>query len=242
MLLDWLKPLIGAAGGIVKVSALAAICLGVAIPGSCYAQPAAVPAGATQTDAGQQLQAARSQVRENPSSAKAHCALAELLKKSARQREAAQEYLQASELEPTLYIAYHQLSTLDADPTQLDEAISRLNTLKDDRPKDLILRVALSELLEKRGRFYQGARVLVDLVYQNAVPDNYLPKVNARIHYLLVKSRDSQETDKGPGSSEEELDTLPPPLPEATLHSDMAASRLKESRVMRGVGHAPLLP
>lgn len=188
------------------------------------------------------LPAARKQVRENPSDPKAHYALAELLRKAGRAQEAGQEYLQTTELDPSYYLAYHQLSTINADQVQLDEAINRLSQLKDEKPKDLMLRVALSEILEKRAQYYQGARVLVDMVYQNAVPDKYLAKVNARIHYLLVKARDSQEVDKASGPSEEELDTLPPPLPEATLHHDVPASRLKESRVMRGVGHAPLLP
>ncbi len=195
-----------------------------------------------QADPQAQLQAARDLVRSNPADSKAHYALAELLRKSGRYREAAEEYIYTVEQDPTFYVAYHQLSTINADEAQIDDAIAKLNRLKDEKPKDMLLRIALSELLEKCGKYYEGARVLVDLVYQNAVPDKYLPKVNSRIHYLLAKSRDSKETDKAAGFSEEELDTLPPPLPEATLHKEMSASRLKESRVMRGVGHAPLLP
>lgn len=228
------------------IGVLCAFCLGMITAEKCVAQEqlsaVTTAGGQNQAEPGQQLQALRSQVQDNPSDVKAHYALAEFLRQSGRHQEAAREYLKVTELDPVHYVAYHQLSTLNADPGQIDEAIGRLNALKEERPKELMLRVALSELLEKRGKFYQGARVLVDLVYQNAVPDSYLPKVNARIHYLLAKSRDSQEAEPGAGTSEQEMDTLPPPLPEATLHKNMTSSRLKESRVMRGVGHAPLLP
>ncbi len=242
MLLIKLQPLLKASGAAVT-SGVLTVALAISLPSVAVAETAApVSGGETEQDAQTQLKAARAQVRDNPSDPKAHFALAELLRKAGRQQEAAQEYLQATDLDPGLYVAYHQLSLLNADGAQLDEAIARLSKLKDEKPKDLLLRVALSELLEKRNRFYQGARVLVDMVYQNAVPDKYLPKVNARIHYLLVKARDSQETEKSASASEEEMDTLPPPLPESTLHKDLSASRLKETRVMRGVGHAPLLP
>lgn len=252
MLLIKLKPFFKASGPAVTITALSVAVVWGSTTGRCLAQikssQPAFTSSHTQSEPqeGQSiaalLQSARAQVRENPSDYKAHFALAELLRKSGRQQDSSQEYLQATEIDPALYVAYHQLSVVSSDTAELDQAIARLTKLKDEKPKDLMLRVALSEILEKRGSFYQGARVLVDLVYQNAVPDKYLPKVNARIHYLLVKSRDSQEVDKSAAFSEEELDTLPPPLPEATFHKNLAAYRLKESRVMRGVGHAPLLP
>jgi len=209
-------------------------------------QPGAAPgtarlAAAAPAPTAQELAGARAAVRANPSDAKAHMALAELLRRLSRQREAAQEYLEVTDLDPHNYLAYHQLSTLNADSAQLDEAIARLSKLKDEKPHELMLRVALSELYERRGNYYQGARVLVDLTYQNAVPAKYHARVNARIHYLLTKQKDSQTADKS-FVSEEELDALPPPLPESTIHKDLAASKLKESRVMRGLGNTPLLP
>ncbi len=206
--------------------------------------PAGAPriaAAAAALPSAQEVQNARAAVRTAPHDPKAHMNLAELLRKLGRQREAAQEYLEVTDLDPYNYLAYHQLSTLNADPSQLDEAIVRLSKLKDEKPKELMLRVALSELYERRGSYYQGARVLVDLVYQNGVPAKYHARVNARIHFLLTKQKDSQTADKS-FVSEEELDSLPPPLPEASIHKDLAASKLKESRVMRGLGNTPLLP
>ncbi len=247
LLLIKLKPVLRASGIAITTSFVATLVSICGMSVSCGAQAQAGADGTAMFVQGQgdpqaQLQAARDLVRANPADAKAHYALAELLRKAGRHHEAADEYVATVEQEPTLYVAYHQLSTVNADDAQIDQAVAMLNRLKEDKPKEMMLRVALSELLEKRGKYYEGARVLVDLVYQNAVPDKYLPKVNSRIHYLLAKSRDSKETDKAAGFAEEELDTLPPPLPEATLHKELSTSRLKESRVMRGVGHAPLLP
>lgn len=186
------------------------------------------------------IQAAREAVKQRPADGKAHLALADLLKAAGRQREAAHEYLEVTSHEPANYMAYHQLSLLSADPSQIDEAVSRLNKLKEERPHELLLSVALSELLEKKGNYYQAARCLVDLVYQNAVPAKYHTRVNQRIHYLLAKSKDAQG-DKTV-AAEEDSDVLPPPLPPSAQKRDIAASKLKESRVMRGVGNAPLLP
>ncbi len=214
---------------------------GLAGPGQPAPAATAAP-GKPAPDPQQDLRAAQEKVRVNPGDARAHLAVGDAWRHLGRAHEAAEEYLRASELDPQLYVAFHQLSTVNADPTQLDEAISRLARLKEEKPKELMLRVALSELYEKRGQYYQGARVLVDLVYMNAVPDRYAPRVNARIHYLLARSRDTQDADRGVAGDDDQLDAAPPPLPEATLHQDLAASRLKESRVSRGIGHAPLLP
>jgi len=215
------------------------------IAGERAAVPVAqAPVGSTPQDAAaiqQELQAARAQVRANPADANARLRLAELLKRVGRHREAAQEYLEVVDLEPSNYAAFHMLSVISADPAQLDEGIARLEKLKEEKPKELMLRVALSELMEKRGNYYQAARVLVDLVYDNAVPDKYHAKINARIHYLLTKSKDVQAK-AGGYIAEDELDSSPPPLPESSLRKDLAASKLKESRVMKGVGNAPLLP
>ena len=202
---------------------------------SAPAKPEGVPSQ-------QDLQAARAQVRENPSNPKARFALAELLRRAGRHREAAQEYLQATDLDPTYYICYHLLATINADAGQIDDGIARLSKLQEEKPKELMLRVALSELMERRGDYYPAARVLVDLVYQNAVPVKYQPKINARIHYLLIRAKEAQNVESNTTAAEEELDALPPPLPESSFRKDIPASKIKESRVMRGVGHAPLLP
>lgn len=188
-----------------------------------------------------ELQVARAQVRSNPADAKARLQLADLLRRVGRHREAAQEYLEVVDLEPSNYAAFHMLSVINADPAQVDEGIARLEKLKEEKPRELMLRVALSELMEKRGNYYQAARTLVDLVYQNAVPGKYNAKINARIHFLLTKSKDDKAKTSG-YIQEEELDSSPPPLPDSSLRKDLAASKLKEPRVMKGVGNAPLFP
>lgn len=189
----------------------------------------------------QELQVARAQVRANPSDARSHFNLAELLRRAGRHREAAQEYLEVVDLEPANYYAYHMLSAVNADPAQVEEGITRLESLKQEKPKDLMLRVALSELLEKRGNYYQAARQLVDLVYQNAVPEKYHQKINARIHYLLSKAKDAHNKVNS-YIAEDELDSSPPPLPESSLSKDLTVSKLKEPRFMKSTGNAPLLP
>ncbi len=191
----------------------------------------------------QEIAAAQGQVKQNPSDAKARLALADLLRRAKRDREAAQQYLEVTNLDPTNYVAFHQLATIKADPSQVEEAISYLSSLQKEKPKELMLRVALSELLERSGNYYQAARVLVDLVYQNAVPDKYQRKVNLRIHYLLAKAKEAQVKEgNAVSSAEDEPDTLPVPLPESTLHRDLTASKIKEPKAMGSVGHAPLLP
>jgi len=183
----------------------------------------------------------KSQIEAEPSDAKLRYNYAEALKKSGRLKEAAHEYLGATELEPGLYHAYHQLSLCTNEKSLLEEAISRLNYLKEEKPKDLMLRVALSELYEKRAEYYQASRVLVDIVYLNAVPEKYLTKINNRIRFLQSKVKDSQALDRT-ANSEATEDAGPAPLPEATLSRDLSISKVKEPRVMQGFGHATLLP
>lgn len=212
------------------------------VKGEGYSTATRVNQGGIDASAGvTEMQSARAAVRANPNDPKVHFALAQLLAKVGRYREAAQEYLQCTELFPENYVAFHHLATLNCDSAQIEEAVARLNKLKDEKPKELMLRVALSELLEKQGNHYQAARVLVDIVYQNAVPAKFQGKVNARIHYLLAKAKDSQSVDDT-SVLEDGLDTLLPPLPDTSLRNDLAQSKLKESPVTRGVGNAPLLP
>jgi Flp pilus assembly protein TadD len=188
------------------------------------------------------IETARQIVQQSPENAKARYDLGRALRLSGKQQEAASELLEATSMDPSLYVAYHELSLTKARPAQIDEAIERLTMLKEQKPKDLMLRVALSELLEQNGKTYQAARMLVDLVYQNAVPEKYVARVNARIHYLLSKAKDAHASEKVASDDATEEDTLAPPLPESSLRRNLSASKIKEPKVMQGFGHAPLLP
>ncbi|MBX9878416.1 MAG: hypothetical protein K2Y22_08145 [Candidatus Obscuribacterales bacterium] len=172
---------------------------------------------------------------------------AEEMRKAGNEKEAADLYLRAVTLEPTLWVAYHQLANLKDEQGQIDAAMAKLNELKAKQPKELMLRVALSELLEKRGDYYQASRELVDLVYANLVPEKYSKKINARIHYLLSKSKHANinvpNTEFENLRTEEELDTVPPPLPDPGLVvRDLASTKSKEIPAMQGTGHTQLQP
>ncbi|MFN8555768.1 MAG: hypothetical protein U0103_30235 [Candidatus Obscuribacterales bacterium] len=188
------------------------------------------------------VEAARQVVQQSPENAKARYELGRALRIAGKNQEAASELLEATSMDPSLYVAYHELSLTKARPQQLDEAIDRLTILKDEKPKDLLLRVALSELLEANGKVYQASRILVDLVYQNAVPEKYVARVNARIHYLLAKAKDAHAAEKVAAEDPTEEDSLPPPLPESSLRRNLSASKIKDSKSVQGFGHAPLLP
>jgi len=197
--------------------------------------------GVVTAKADSDLQIPQSALSDSPNSAQSHFDLAESLRKAGRGREAAQEYLAAGGLDPAMYVAYHQLSTVKAEQAQFDEGIERLSKLKDQKPKDLMLRIALSELLEKRSNYYQAARVLIDLGYMNAVPDKFQAKVSARIHYLLTMAKTTQTPAEQNMSGEEELDASAPPLPDSTLQRNIGTAKIKEPKVMRGVGQTRLL-
>ena len=188
------------------------------------------------------VDAAREKVTAAPQDAKARYEYAKALRQAGKQAEAASELLEATAMDPSLYVAYHELSLVKARPEQLDEGIERLNMLKNERPKDLMLRVALSELLEQRGDSYHAAHTLVEIVYQNDVPAKYVARVQSRIHYLLSKAKDAHATEKAaPADEVDEENTLAPPLPEASLHRNLSASKLKDAKG-QGFGHAPLIP
>jgi tetratricopeptide (TPR) repeat protein len=192
--------------------------------------------------AAEELQQLRQQVRENPNDFNAHLQLADALRKRGRAKEAAEEYVRVTLLSPEHYMAYHQLSLVSDDAAQLDEAISRLTKLKMEKPKELMLRVALSELLEKRQSFYQAARVLIEITYDNAVPPKFKPRVDGRIHYLLAKSKEAQLHAKDNIPADEDLDVVPAPLPETGLRKGLTASKINESKEMKGMWRVPLLP
>lgn len=221
-----------------------AISISTCAPAALAQVPAAgttQPATTGDTSLLEQLRAARVKVKTNPEDVKSRFELAELLRKLGRQGEAAQEYLNVTELDPTLYLAYHQLTLVQADSSQLDDAIERLKKVKEEKSKELMLAVALSELLEKRGNYYQAARQLIDLGYANVIPPRLAPKVNARVHYLLGKAKEAQSKETAAAPDDEHLELVPAPLPESTLKKGIAASKYKESNEMKGVGHVPLL-
>lgn len=187
------------------------------------------------------LKVARENVATAPKDFKTHFALAELYKRSGNSKEAVKEYAAATELNPSYYVAYHQMAYSNPDSATVEAAIERLNKLKEQKPHDLLLCVALSELLEQRKEYYHAARTLIDLLYKNAVPEQHVAKVNSRIRLLLGKAKDQQVTEKARGE-EEDTEVVPLPLPEASLRRNLHASKIKEPKVMPGVGHAPLLP
>lgn len=188
-----------------------------------------------------EFKVAKDNLAAAPKDFKTHLALAELYKRAGSNKEAVKEYAQTTELNPACYVAYHQMAYSNPDSATVEAAIERLNKLKEEKPRDLLLRVALSELLEQRKEYYHAARTLVDLLYQNAVPDQHIAKVNSRIRLLLGKAKDMQTLEKAKGL-EDEMEVVPPPLPEASLRRSLHASKIKEPKVMPGVGHAPLLP
>jgi tetratricopeptide (TPR) repeat protein len=202
-----------------------------------------------QTSMSERLEAvkqAQQAVQTAPRDAKKRFDYAEALRLTGDTKTAAIEYLNVTSLDPAYYIAYHQLLKSKATPDQLDEAADRLAKLEEQEPKNLMLRVALSEVYEQKGDLYQAARALVDLQYSHSIPDKYLPKINARIHYLLVKAKDVQtvqtaEKTQQP-ASDEDIDAAPLPLPESTLTKDLSAKKLKDSQETEGYGHTRLLP
>ncbi len=191
-------------------------------------------------DLASQVKQARAKVASDANDPKNHYALAELLKKEGRQKEAAEEYLATTALEPDYYLAYHQMLTVNADPSQLDEAISRLTNLEDERPKDLMLRVALSEVLEKQGNYYRAARCLVDMLYGGLVPDRYRTKIDTRIHFLLSKAQRTESDEKSP-VIEDDQDALPPALPDSLRPANLSATKQGDVPSVQE-GHTPLLP
>jgi hypothetical protein len=209
-------------------------------------EPQALPPGGAKTPAPRvpsttELATLREAVENTPNSAKAHYNYAHALRAAGKQSQAVTEYLDASQLDPTLYVVYHELSLSKARPEQLDEAIERLKLLQEHRPNELLLCIALSELLEQKDELYPAAKVLNDLVYANTVPEKYLARVKARIHFLLIKNKEEQQLKKVQ-SEEPEADAAPLPLPESSLRRSLSASQLKDAKVMQNFGHSQLLP
>jgi tetratricopeptide (TPR) repeat protein len=189
----------------------------------------------------QDILALKRAVEDAPNDAKVHYAYAHALRAAGKQSQAVVEYLDATQLDPANYVSYHELSLSKARPEQLDEAIERLKLLQKHRPHELLLCVSLSELLEQRDELYPAAKVLSDLLYTNTIPDKFVSRVKARIHFLINKNKDEQ-TARSVQSQEPEGEGAPLPLPESSLRRNLSASQLKDAKVMQNFGHAPLLP
>jgi len=193
----------------------------------------------------EQVKVADQAVQAAPRDPKKRFEYAELLRKSGEPHKASIEYLETSVLDPSYYLAYHEMITCKPTDEQLDEAIERLTKLEEQMPKELMLRVALSEVLEKRGEIYKAARALVDLQFSEYIPARYQPQINARVRYLLGKSKDQQTTEKAQAVGTmptDDPDAVPLPIPENTASKDLSDAKLKDSKVTEGYGHNKLLP
>jgi tetratricopeptide (TPR) repeat protein len=220
-----------------------AAALAIAVPGALLPAVAeTVPSASQSATLADALRAARTAVEENPGDAKAHFQLAELLHKFGRDREAGQEYLEATTINREFYVAYHQLAQVCEDQELLRQACQQLEESREARPKELMLRVALSEVLEKQQNYYQAAKALIELVYANAVADRFRPRVNARIHYLLGRAKEAQMAANESVPTDEELDLVPVPLPDPSLRKGLTASKINDSKNLKGIGHVPLQP
>lgn len=220
-----------------QIKLLTALCLCLAFSMAAHSLPA-VKADPT-PHKHLSLEEARKQSEDNPSDAALKYQYAEALRKAGKTQAAAKEFLAVTEIDASYYIAYHQLSLCSPDSQTLSDATKRLTYLMAEKPKEMMLRVALSELLECQGEYFQASKVLVDLVYQNAVPTKYDAKVKNRIRLLQIKARESyvkrkeyEVGDKG--------DTAPLPLPEESLARGLSLSRLEKASEVDGYGHSLL--
>ena len=110
------------------------------------------------------LQEALIKSENNPASPKLRFEYAELLRKAGKDQQAFKEYLAVTDIDASYYVAYHMIAQHCKDDKILKEATRRLTHLKETKPKELMLRVALSELLEAQGDYYHASRALVDIV------------------------------------------------------------------------------
>lgn len=187
-----------------------------------------------------------------PNDAQLHFKLAEFYRKAEQYKLAADEYTTTINLDQTVWAAYHQLTAISTDEKQLDAALVKLSKLEAEKPKELMMRVALSELFEKRGNYYQAARTLVDCTYNGGVPEKWRIRVNARIHNMLVLAKSQKLQFEDPAAAaaatanaapaEEDLDIMPAPLPTASTKRSIAQAKIKDAKEVRGMGNTPLLP
>lgn len=176
------------------------------------------------------LNKARENSENNPSSAEMSFKLAEALRLNGDVVKANHQYLHTTEIEPAFYLAYHQIFVHCNEERVLDDAINRLRFLKQDKPNELMLRVALSELLEKKKEYFEASRELIELVFANSVPEKYKEKVNTRIRYLQAKTTSAQarrEANAGGINSEDSASKPPLPVTENLLQKGVSLSKVK---------------
>lgn len=182
------------------------------------------------------LEQALARSEANPSSAQARFEYAELLRKMGKDKEAAHQYIAVTDIDASYYVAYHMIAKHCKDAKILKEATRRLDHLKSSKPKELMLRVALSELLEAQGDYYHASRALVDIVFLDAIPEKYRKRVHDRITFLQAKARD-----RNAGRNASHTDSIAsqedPPLPEESIKRGLAASSIEKED---DFGNAPL--
>ncbi len=125
-------------------------------------------------------------------------------------------FLKLTSLQPKYYQAYHELVLLPLTKEELASLIDLLAQQKLTKPKDFTYYLALSELYEKDGQYYLAARALVDSSFANVVPSKYGHLLSSRINLLLLKAKNA-DTDQHIAPGDEDLDNLPPPIPESKL-------------------------
>ena len=173
--------------------------------------------------------------------------LARLWRSTGNLKQACIADLNATAVEPSCYVAYHDMLQNGATPGQIDEALDRLNKLEKTKPKQFLLRMSLSELYEHKNDYYQAARVLVDLQYTPIIPTKYVAQVDVRVHRLLSKTKDLQTTKEAIEHKQkidetEATPSTPVPLPDVAVTKDMPTGKLRSSKVTEGYGHSQLLP
>ncbi len=128
------------------------------------------------------------------------------------------QLLKIVEIEPTYYQAYHELGLL---PISKDDLTRLLNKLLDQKAlshKNFTYYLALSELYEKDGQYYLAARALVDSSFADVIPTRYSHLLSSRIKLLLIKAKNAK-SDQHIAPGDEDLDNLPPPIPDANLNN-----------------------
>ena len=198
--------------------------------------------------AAQQIKSMREAIEVCPLDVPKRLRLARLLKRSGDVRKSTIEYLNATAVDPSCCIAYHEMLLNKATTDQLEECLARLTKYDQLQPHQLPVRMTMSELYENKGDYYQAARVLVDLQYiKGAIPAKFAEQIDNRIHGLLNDSKDVQTTEKAIEHKEnivqaESTPSTPLPMPDLKMNKDVPASKLRNTKMTEGYGHSQLLP
>jgi hypothetical protein len=196
----------------------------------------------------QQIKSIRQTIQQCPLDVTKRLHLASLLRRNGEVKQAAIEDLNATAVDPSCCIAYHEMLQNKATVEQVEECIARLTKYDQLKPDQLAIRMTLSELYENKGDYYQAARVLVDLQYvKGAIPSKFAEPIDSRIHALLNDSKDAQTTEKAIEHKEntaqaESTPVTPVPMPDVNNNKDVPASKLRNTRMTEGYGHSQLLP